>query len=61
MRLLVLLMLTGCASKQMAINVDYSDGCHFRLEGVSSEQATKLEREWKLEPPCKVELKSESN
>jgi len=58
--ILILWMLTGCASKQMAINVDYSDGCHFRLEGVSSEQAAKLESDWKMQPPCKVESKSES-
>ena len=59
--IILIWMMTGCANKQMAGSIDFSDGCHFRMEGITIEQAARLEREWKLESPCGVEIRSGAN
>jgi len=52
--LLTLIFLNGCASKQTAVKLEYTDGCHFRLENISSAQAARIQKDWGIEPPCTI-------
>ena len=58
--LLTLIFLNGCASKQTAVKLEYTDGCRFTIEVISNKQAASMEQEWSMKPPCTINNSEQS-
>ena len=59
--ILFLLWLSGCSSKQTAVDLQYVNGCYFNVKGMTTEQSKTLEQEWNLNPPCDVKIENSSH
>ena len=54
------LHLVGCASQQTTAKIMIVDGCLVTIEGLSSQQADMVMRDWDLNTDCEIEVKTKS-
>ena len=55
---LLSVLLAGCSTQQTAAKIVISDGCLITIDGLSTQQADDVLRNWNIDKRCEIEVRA---